>query len=66
MCTGFTLDDQRRPKHYSDQQYLRSKEEMIELFEDLPEAIDNTVKIAQACNVKLHLGENFFTRVPGT
>ncbi|MFT5504908.1 MAG: DNA polymerase-3 subunit alpha [Gammaproteobacteria bacterium] len=64
ICSGFTLDDQRRPKIYSEQQYLRSSEEMIELFSDIPEAIENTVRVAQACNVQLHLGENFLPEYP--
>ena len=44
---GRTLDDPRRPKRYSQQQYLRSAEEMAELFADIPEALDNTVEIAK-------------------
>ncbi len=54
---GFTLDDKRRPKLYSTQQYLRSSEEMAELFSDIPEAIENTVEIAKRCNVTVTLGE---------
>ncbi|MCZ8487416.1 hypothetical protein O9992_04450 [Vibrio lentus] len=34
---GFTMVDPRRPKNYSPQQYLRSEEEMCELFSDIPE-----------------------------
>ena len=48
---GYTLDDKRRPKKYSAEQYLRSEAEMIEQFQDIPEAIENTVEIAQKCNV---------------
>jgi len=54
---GFTLDDKRRPKKYSKEQYLRSEEEMCELFSDIPEAIENTVEIAKRCNVTVTLGE---------
>ncbi len=61
---GYTLDDTRRPKHYSPQQYFRSKDEMVELFKDIPEAIENTVRIAQACNVRLTLGENYLPAFP--
>ena len=64
VCSGFTLDDQRRPKTYSDQQYLRSADEMVALFTDIPEAIENTVNIAKACNVRLNLGENFLPDYP--
>ena len=64
ICTGFTLQDERRPKSYSPQQYLRSNEEMLELFADIPEAIENTVNIAKACNVILQLGENYLPEYP--
>ena len=59
VCIGYgrTLDDPRRPKLYSDQQYLRSPEEMAELFSDLPEALVNTVEIARRCSVTIPLGE---------
>ncbi|MCO4798103.1 MAG: DNA polymerase III subunit alpha [Colwelliaceae bacterium] len=54
---GFTLDDKRRPKKYSPEQFLRSEEEMIEQFKDIPEAIENTIEIAKRCNVTVTLGE---------
>ena len=54
---GFTLDDKRRPKRYSTQQYLRSEQEMCELFSDIPEALTNSVEIAKRCNVTVTLGE---------
>src|SRR5690606_39989781 len=47
---GRTLDDPRRERRYSDQQYLRTPEEMAELFADIPEALANTVEIARRCN----------------
>ncbi|OOZ41195.1 DNA polymerase III subunit alpha [Solemya pervernicosa gill symbiont] len=53
---GRTLDDKRRPKRHSEQQYLRSPEEMAELFSDIPEAIANSVEIARRCNLELNLG----------
>ncbi|NOX93056.1 MAG: DNA polymerase III subunit alpha, partial [Gammaproteobacteria bacterium] len=61
---GRTLDDPRRPKNYSEQQYLRSPEEMVELFSDIPEALENTVEIARRCNVELTLGKNFLPDFP--
>ncbi len=61
---GFTLDDNRRPKNYSEQQYLRSADEMAELFSDIPEAIENTVEIAKRCNVTVRLGEYFLPQFP--
>ena len=61
---GYTLDDNRRPKRYSDQQYLRTSEEMVELFSDIPEAIENTVEIAKRCNVTVRLNEYFLPQFP--
>ncbi|MFT3763066.1 MAG: DNA polymerase III subunit alpha [Pseudoxanthomonas sp.] len=57
IASGRVLDDPRRPREYSDQQYLKSAEEMAELFADAPDAIDNTVALAQRCNIELKLGE---------
>jgi len=54
---GRVLSDSDRPREYSDQQYLRTAEEMQELFSDLPEALENTVEIARRCNLELALGE---------
>lgn len=61
---GRVLDDSRRPKNYTAQQYLRSAEEMAELFADIPEALENSVEIAKRCNVELRLGENFLPDFP--
>jgi len=61
---GYTLDDNRRPKNYSKQQYLRSADEMIELFSDIPEAIENTLEIAKRCTVELTLGKNYLPEFP--
>lgn len=54
---GFTLDDKRRPRKYSKEQYLRTEQEMLELFEDIPEALENSVEIAKRCNVTVTLGK---------
>ncbi len=61
---GFTLDDPKRPRNYSPQQYMRSEEEMCELFADIPEALANTVEIAKRCNVTVRLGEYFLPQFP--
>ena len=61
---GFTLDDKRRPKNFTDQQYLKSADEMQQLFADLPEALDNSVEIAKRCNVTIRLGEYFLPAFP--
>jgi DNA polymerase-3 subunit alpha len=61
---GRVIDDNRRPKNYTEQQYLRSVEEMQALFDDIPEALENTVEIAKRCNISLKLGENFLPDFP--
>ena len=59
-----TLDDSRRPRLYSEQQYLRTSEEMAELFSDIPEAIENTVQIARRCNVEIEIGTYYLPDFP--
>lgn len=61
---GRTLDDPRRPRNYSDQQYLKTAEEMADLFSDLPEALENTVEIAKRCNIEVQLGKYFLPNFP--
>lgn len=61
---GCVLEDPKRPKNYTEQQYLRTASEMIELFIDIPEAIFNTVEIAKRCNVEISLGETFLPIFP--
>ncbi|MFA0570081.1 DNA polymerase III subunit alpha [Vibrio gallaecicus] len=61
---GYTIVDPRRPKNYSPQQYLRTEEEMCELFSDIPEALENSVEIAKRCNVTVRLGEYFLPNFP--
>ena len=61
---GRTLDDPRRPRTYSDQQYLKTPAEMAELFSDLPEALENTVEIARRCNIEVRLGTHFLPNFP--
>ncbi|PID45717.1 MAG: DNA polymerase III subunit alpha [Proteobacteria bacterium] len=61
---GFTLADKGRKKKYSDQQYLKSAEEMKALFKDIPSAIENSVEIAKRCTVELTLGKNYLPEFP--
>jgi DNA polymerase-3 subunit alpha len=61
---GRTLDDPRRARNYTEQQYLRSPEEMAELFADIPEALANSVEIARRCNVVLELGKPYLPDYP--
>ena len=53
---GKTLNDARRPRDFTEHQYLKSPAEMEELFGDLPEALTNSVEIARRCSFELELG----------
>ena len=44
---GYTLNDPKRPRLYSNEQYLKTPEQMAELFHDLPEALENSCKYCQ-------------------
>ena len=48
--TGKTVDDEKRMRYPSDQFYLKSQEEMYDMFSYVPEALENTEKIAEMCN----------------
>jgi len=61
---GRALDDPRRARIFTDQQYLRSPAEMQELFSDIPEALANTVEIARRCNLTLELGKPYLPDYP--
>ena len=52
---GYIIDDPNRPKNYTEQQYLLSQEQMLELFSDIPAALANSVEIAKRCNVSMEL-----------
>ena len=61
---GRVLTDTRRPRRYTAQQYLRSPQEMGELFADIPEALANSVEIAKRCNFRLEFGRYFLPDYP--
>ncbi|MDR0237331.1 DNA polymerase III subunit alpha [Acinetobacter sp.] len=56
IADGYVLGDDKRPKNYSPEQYFKTSAEMIELFADIPSAIENTLEIAKRCSVSLRLG----------
>ena len=64
ICDGITLDDPRRKRKYSEEQYFKTASEMEALFSDLPEALENTVEIAKRCNVDVLLGTYFLPDFP--
>lgn len=53
-----TVDSNKRKKYGSDQFYVKTPAEMYALFSYIPEALENTVKIAQRCNVVIEFGKN--------
>ena len=59
MCiqTASTIDEDNRMRFPNDQFYLKSEEDMRRIFSNTPEAIDNTAKIAERCNVTFTFGE---------
>lgn len=60
--TGKTIDDEDRMKFIGDEFYLKSPEEMYELFGYIPEALENTVKIAEKCSLELEFGKMHLPR----
>lgn len=61
---GWTLEDPKRPKKYSPQQYLKTPAQMQRLFADIPAALQNSVEIAKRCNVSLSLNQVFLPDFP--
>ena len=57
--TGKTVDDPNRMKFETEEFYLKSEEELRSLFPDVPEAFENTVRIAERCNVEFTFGKYF-------
>ncbi|HMB67674.1 MAG TPA: DNA polymerase III subunit alpha, partial [bacterium] len=55
--TGKEYDDPKRLRMSTSQLYFKSADEMKELFADIPEAVTNTVEVAERCNVELELGQ---------
>lgn len=66
MCiqTGKTVDDENRRRYPSDQFYLKSPDEMWDMFSYVPEALENTVKIADECNYDYKFHESKLPKFP--
>ena len=64
IAEGYTLSDARRPRRFSQEQYFLTQAQMAEKFADLPEALANSVAIAQRCNLTIPLGKNHLPRFP--
>jgi DNA-directed DNA polymerase III PolC len=62
--TGKSIDDPNRLRYETDQVYFKSAEEMKALFPDHPEALRNTMEIAERCNLQLHFGKPLLPAFP--
>lgn len=64
IASSHVLADPNRPHDYSSEQYLKTQAQMVELFSDIPQVVENTVILAQRCNVTLTLGINVLPEFP--
>jgi DNA polymerase-3 subunit alpha len=64
ISSGRVLDDPKRPRDYSAEQFLKSSDEMAALFADVPDAIDNAIALATRCNLELSLGTYYLPAFP--
>ncbi len=64
IAEGYVLNDKRRARRFTAQQYFKTQAEMVELFADLPEALQNSVEIAKRCNLALNLGKAHLPEFP--
>ncbi|MBW8871548.1 MAG: DNA polymerase III subunit alpha, partial [Leifsonia sp.] len=62
--SGSTLDDPNRFKFDADEFYLKTPEQMRQLFRDYPDACDNTLAIAERCDVQFDTAANYMPRFP--
>ena len=62
--SGKTLNDPKREKMYSEEQYFKSQDEMKDLFKDFPEVLSNTLEIAKQCNLSLEPDGYFLPEYP--
>ncbi len=63
IATGKNVSDLKRMRYIDNPDFfVKSPEEMSQLFQDLPDAINNTVKIAEKCNLEIPLGAWFFPK----
>ncbi len=61
--TGKTISDPNRLKHDVQEFYLKSPDEMWELFKEWPDACENTIKIAEMCDVNLKTKDYYFPKL---
>ena len=61
---GALLADASRPRRYSEEQYLKTPAQMLELFADAPELLANSVEIAKRCSLEIKLGSSMLPAYP--
>ena len=64
ISTGSTLDDPSHFRFYNNEFYMKSGDEMAELFSDMPEALDTTLEIADKCNVEISFDDRHLPQFP--
>ncbi|MDQ7988220.1 MAG: DNA polymerase III subunit alpha [Candidatus Dactylopiibacterium sp.] len=64
IAQGYVLADTRRPRSFTEEQYFKTQAEMVELFADIPEALQNAVEIARRCSLSVVLGKNYLPQFP--
>lgn len=64
ICVGTRrlISDEKRMKMSGPDYYLKTEQEMLETFHDLPEAVENTIEIADKCNVEIKTGQLIFPK----
>jgi DNA polymerase-3 subunit alpha len=62
--TGKTVDERDRMRYEADQFFMRSAEEMRQVFPDLPEALRNTLVVAERCNLQINFGKPLLPEFP--
>ncbi len=61
---GALLADTNRARRYSEEQYLKTPDEMAQLFADVPELLVNTVEVAKRCSLEIKLGASMLPAYP--
>ncbi|MCS6996633.1 MAG: DNA polymerase III subunit alpha [Casimicrobiaceae bacterium] len=64
IAEGYTLSDPRRPRRFTPEQCFRTQAEMAAAFAAYPEALENSVAIAELCNLELPLGKTHLPEFP--
>ncbi|SMC21921.1 DNA polymerase-3 subunit alpha [Andreprevotia lacus DSM 23236] len=64
IAEGYVVSDKRRLRQFTEEQYFTTPDEMAALFHDLPQALENSVHIAERCNLSVTLGKNYLPDFP--